>query len=256
MERIKISNRIKRLAYQIEQLPIAIKRFADIGTDHGYLPYVLFENQVIKSSILCDVNNGPLQNAKQTFKGLDYKTDFRLGSGLEPLNKAEVDAVAIAGMGGGLIIDLLNHDINKTLTYPFFLLQPMTEQDRLRTWLLNHKFVILWDYFFIDMDKHYEVVVAYNLDSAVLTDEHNILNSSINTRFFNPTIDLEFGYCINLKDAKNYHDFLEFKKQKYSAVISKISIESHREVYVATQNKLEIIEKIKKALDERVNKET
>ena len=255
MERIKISNRIKRLAFQIEQLPIRINRIADIGTDHGYLPYVLFENQVIKSSILCDVNVGPLQNAQQTFKGKNYSTEFRLGSGLEPLNEGEVDAVAIAGMGGGLIIDLLNHDRDKTLSYPFFLLQPMTEQDRLRNWLLDHKMVILWDYFFIDMDKHYEVIVAYNPNSTLHNQLAHVVNSSDESLFINPTSDLEFGYCINLKDADGYRAFLDFKKHKYKSVISKISKESHSEIYTATQNKLKLIEKIEEALDEPVNKE-
>lgn len=255
LERIKISNRIKRLAFQIEQLPISIDKFADIGTDHGYLPYVLFENQVIKSSILCDVNKGPLQNAQQTFKGLNYSTEFRLGSGLEPLNPAEVDAIAIAGMGGGLTIDLLDHDLEKTLSYPFFLLQPMTEQDRLRKWLLDHKFVILWDYFFTDMDKQYEVVVAYNPNSAIHSQKQFAIHSTEGNRFLNPTSDLEFGYSINLKEENGYRAFLAFKKNKYKAVISKISIESHREVYTSTQNKLEMIEKIEKALDESVKKE-
>ncbi len=262
MERIKVSNRIKKLANQIEQLPIKISRFADIGTDHGYLPFELLNRGVIKSSILCDVNEGPLQNAKQTFKGSKSSTDFRLGSGLEPLNKGEVDAVAIAGMGGGLIIDLLSCDLEKTKSYPLLLLQPMTEQDRLRAWLLENRFIILWDNFFIDLNKQYEVIMVYNPDCTLQDVGSSTANISLSAshlktvfsnindnQFKNPTEDLEFGFSINLAEVENYRSFLVFKKQKYFNVLSKISKEEHGEIYTATQKKLDTIDQIEKALD-------
>ena len=40
-------------------------RLADVGTDHGYVPIWLLQNQYITSAIAMDVNRGPLKRAEE-----------------------------------------------------------------------------------------------------------------------------------------------------------------------------------------------
>lgn len=76
--------------------------FADIGTDHAYLPVWLILHGVIESAIAADLRRGPLERARETAKkySVSEKMDFRLCDGLTGLREGEADTIAIAGMGG------------------------------------------------------------------------------------------------------------------------------------------------------------
>lgn len=219
MQKLKISFRLKTLIDQANLLPIDIYKIADIGTDHGYLPYKMFESGLIRESILCDINDGPLENAKQTFNQSVFieHASFRLGSGIEPLNNGEVDVVFIAGMGGGLIQDILSEDLDKARSFPYYVLQPMTEQNQLRSWLLENGFEILWDHFFTDANKHYEMcVISTNLTTPSQAVSYDI-----------PGDDFEFGKRILTTQVSNYLDFLNFKSKKYQIISNQIHKEGN-----------------------------
>lgn len=112
-------------------------RFADIGTDHAYLPTWLILNGVIEYAIAADLRKGPLDRAKETAEkyNVSDKMDFRLCDGLSDVRSGEVDAIAIAGMGGETIAHILacapwSKEQGITL-----ILQPMSSQSDLRQWL-------------------------------------------------------------------------------------------------------------------------
>lgn len=223
MAQINPSKRIRKMATHINEIGSLIHSVADIGTDHGYLPFLLHESGTIKRSILCDINKGPLENAKKTFEHLSVKSDceFRLGSGMVPLNPNEVDLVVIAGMGGGLIRDILNYDLAKTKSYNFFLLQPMTEQDRLREWLEEQALEIVWDLFFTDLNKHYELIL-------VTTRQNNPeLNRLYENNLISLNVDPEFGRRIRRDNLLEYKSFLAHKARKYTLIRDAISSEAN-----------------------------
>ena len=119
-------------------------RLADVGTDHAYLPAWLILRGVIPGAIATDLRKGPLERAKATAEkyGLTDVMDFRLCNGLAGVSPDEADAVAIAGMGGETIAEILSaapwlQTGGKTL-----LLQPMSAQPELRLWLQRHGYTI------------------------------------------------------------------------------------------------------------------
>lgn len=117
---------------------------ADIGTDHGLLPIFLLENGISPQVILVDINEGPLEKARENMRRHipEETPDLRLGSGIEPLACGEADTVIIAGMGGFLMIDILEADKEKTKSFRKYILQPRNAPEKLRGWLLRNGFSI------------------------------------------------------------------------------------------------------------------
>lgn len=135
-----LSPRLRAIA---EQVPRGAK-FADVGTDHGYLPVWLMLHGVAASAVAADLRPGPLERARQTAEryGAAGRISFRLCDGLSAIAPEEADAVAIAGMGGDTIAAILDaapwtRGPGKTL-----FLQPMTAQPELRLWLQSHGYAI------------------------------------------------------------------------------------------------------------------
>lgn len=119
-------------------------RFADVGTDHAYLPVWLILNGTVKQAIASDVREGPLENARQTAQryGVSDKVSFRLCDGLTGLKPEEVDTIAIAGMGGETIAEILAAAAWTAQGKHRLILQPMTAHPELRAWLDGYGFQI------------------------------------------------------------------------------------------------------------------
>lgn len=119
-------------------------RFVDIGTDHAYLPTWLILNGVIEHAIAADLREGPLERAKDTAEkfGVSDKMDFRLCDGLSDVCAGEVDAIAIAGMGGETIAHILEGAPWTKEEGITLILQPMSSQSDLRKWLAAHGYAI------------------------------------------------------------------------------------------------------------------
>ena len=78
--------------------------FADIGTDHGYLPVFLLKNGIIERAVLTDINEHPLESARESVRaeGLSDRVDFYLTDGALGLEGLGITDVAVCGMGGEL----------------------------------------------------------------------------------------------------------------------------------------------------------
>lgn len=131
---------------------------ADIGTDHAYVSIELIKSGRAQHVIASDVRSGPLSIAKSNVEKhqLTNKIETRLGSGLSVLSPGEADTIIIAGMGGELICEILNDDI-ETARKSVLILQPMNAQYELRKYLIKNNFTIT------DEDIECEGHRVYNL---------------------------------------------------------------------------------------------
>ncbi len=132
---------------------------ADIGTDHAYLPIALSMSDKCKKIIACDIKEKPLAKARENINKFHIKNiDTRLGNGLNPVNKGEVNTVIIAGMGGEVISEIIDScpwAKDQSIT---FLLQPMTSAEQLRLYLFDNCFEIIKETALIDQGKVYTVM--------------------------------------------------------------------------------------------------
>lgn len=115
------------------------KRVADIGTDHAYVPIYLHKKGNIEKVIACDINEKPLQKAQQNIKlhHAENKIITRLGNGLQPLQPYEVDSIVISGMGGMLMIELMEQSQYVIKTVKELILCPHLDVTAVRKYLHN-----------------------------------------------------------------------------------------------------------------------
>lgn len=136
---MELTARLQSVADQVPQCAA----FADIGTDHAYLPVWLLLNGRISHAIAADLREGPLNSARETAEqyGVSKQVSFRLCNGLSDLLANEVDTIAIAGMGGETIASILEA-APWTKDGKLLLLQPMTSFPDLRLWLQKNGYNI------------------------------------------------------------------------------------------------------------------
>ena len=133
---------------------------ADVGTDHAYIPIYLVEKEIVPKAVAMDINKGPLDRAAEHIKEhkLEGKIQTRLSNGLRHLHKEEVDTVILAGMGGNLMMNILNEDMDKTNCLKECILQPQSEVAKVRTFLLEKGFLLIKEDMVWDDGKYYPMM--------------------------------------------------------------------------------------------------
>lgn len=138
--KIPISNRLLLCA---EFVPRG-SRAADIGTDHGYLSIYLLREGICPFVTAADLREQPLQKARENAArfGVSEKMRFFLSDGLQGIPPDAADTIIMAGMGGDLMVRILEAapwvcDDRYTL-----ILQPQSAGQALRQYLAEHSFVI------------------------------------------------------------------------------------------------------------------
>ena len=134
----------KRL-YAVAGLVTEGASVADIGTDHGYVPIYLVKNNIASKVIAMDINRGPLERARMHIivHGLKGKIETRLSDGLKEVKPFEVEGMIAAGMGGGLVIKILEDSKEVVETLKFAVLQPQSEIAKVRKYLNRNGLVII-----------------------------------------------------------------------------------------------------------------
>ena len=170
------------------------KVFADIGTDHAYLPIYLIKNGIVKKAIAGDYNQGPYGAAQKAVLNYNLagKIEVRLGNGLTVLAEGEADIVAIAGMGGTTIVEILSAKLNLAQQVQRLILQPMNNAQGVRLWLSQNSFKIVAEDLVLDEGKLYEIIVAekgieaiveeilYEIGPKLWEKKHSLLEQHLN----------------------------------------------------------------------------
>lgn len=132
---------------------------ADIGCDHGYVSIYLHTHDVSRNIIALDVNEGPLQKAKEHIRKYGcHGIETRLSDGLEALEMGEVEAMICAGMGGRLILHILEDQLEKVLPMKECILQPQSELGMVRRQLISWGFEFLREEMVYEDEKYYPMM--------------------------------------------------------------------------------------------------
>lgn len=118
---------------------------ADVGTDHGYIPVMLVKRGYKGNIIATDINEGPLNKAKQSLIEADCEeaVELILCNGLDGCESEKIDTIIVAGMGGDTITGILDRAEWCAREDIKLILQPVTKPEILRYWLVNNDFRII-----------------------------------------------------------------------------------------------------------------
>lgn len=152
---MELSERLNFIIKNIENTSV----LADIGTDHGYIPVHALKNGICSKAIAVDINKEPLDKARLNaiLEGMGEELEFRLGDGLKALEKDEVEVTVIAGMGGNLIRDILEAQIEKVNSMKYLILQPAQNPEVLREYLYTNNYEIINEDLCLDDNIYYEL---------------------------------------------------------------------------------------------------
>jgi tRNA (adenine22-N1)-methyltransferase len=170
---MKLDNRLMAIADLVQRDKI----FADIGTDHAYLPVYLVEKGIIKKAIAADLRVGPLDNARDAVVSYGYESqiELRLSDGLDNFKENEVEEIAVAGMGGLLISEFINRTEWLKNENVHLILQPMTHVEELRKTLFDNRFVIDKEVVAKDGDKLYIILSVYYYEGQTAYTDFDLI---------------------------------------------------------------------------------
>lgn len=165
---MELSKRLAAVASMVKE-----KTVADIGTDHGYLPIYLVKEKGVKHVIACDINKGPLSKAEENiaFYGLGDKIETRLAAGLDKVKPGEAECITISGMGGMLIISILEKGKETVKSVKRIVLQPQKDIKSVRKYILDNGFMIEREDMLSDDGRFYTVISAVKGTDSPYTEE-------------------------------------------------------------------------------------
>ena len=199
---MNVSKRITTIVNEIK-----FKTLADIGTDHGYIPIYACKISKIDTAIACDINEAPLLNAKSNIfsHNIEMYIQTRLGSGLTPLKKGEAQTCSIAGMGGDLILNILEDSIDITQSFSQLILQPQSKIDKVRKYIHDIGFRIVNENLINEHSKYYTTI------SCIKGQEEKYT-----------AIEYALGKILIEKKEPDFINYVQKEKNKLELILSSI----------------------------------
>lgn len=226
---IKLSKRLRAIVNFCDKNKI----IADIGTDHGFVPNFLYEEDINRKIIATDISLNSLKKAIEftELRGNKGKIEHIVCNGLEKI--PPVDQIIIAGMGGILISKILDRDFEKARQAEKLILQPMQQVDYLRKFLYDKGFKILDEKIVFEDNKFFHIIVA---NYKAIKEEYR-------------DIDLKVSKLLRNRKDKDLIEFLKYLINYNIFIIKNIEGSSQRSIYKKDKLREENI-KLKEILDE------
>lgn len=146
---------------RLEEIVKAIdeKIVCDIGTDHGYVPIMALESNKCEKVYAVDINKNPLTKAQKNIaeKNLSDKVIFKLGS-LVNITEKEVKLGIIAGMGGHLIVKILEEAKEVLTNMDKLIISPHNDHLHVRKYLISIGYNIQYEKFVYENNKYYTIM--------------------------------------------------------------------------------------------------
>lgn len=194
---------------------------ADIGTDHGIVPYELIKSNKAKKVIASDISEKSLDKLREKLDYLDEpeKIMLNVSDGLNNLNEYQVDTIIISGMGGNLIVDILNKNIDVAKSANCLILGANNSLSVLRKFLHDNSFEIIEEVDLFENDKYYQIIKV-----------------KVGKQLFLNEYEYEFGKFLIDNKSENLKQYIQQQVDNKKTILSNISEKDSDNVKNAIDN--------------------
>ncbi len=226
------------------------KCIADVGCDHGYVSIRLVQNNTTERAIAMDVRKGPLSMAQANIAeaGLEDRIEVRLSDGLSALSEGEADGLVIAGMGGKLMMSILEQGDPVSLGIKTALLQPQSDIEEFRGYLRSRGYEVVDERIVLDEGKYYfPMLVDFARGDAWedAVDRLEDMMSGLNIKKIQKDDILRlsdrYGVYNILRWDSLLISYLEHGRQVAESIINNLDAEQHPERYAQLSQQIEDI---------------
>lgn len=223
---VKLSKRLQAVA----DLVTDGNCVCDVGTDHAYIPIYLVQNHRIPKALAMDVNKGPLLRAMEHIaeEKMDNYIVTRQSDGLRQLQSGEADSVIIAGMGGGLVMRILEESFEKLEAVKELILQPQSDIEQVRRFVETKGFEIIQNDIVYEDGKYYFMFRCIHQVNDVQADRKIIYD--------------RYGKHLILQNNPVLEAFL--KKEETQLMTIKASLQKQADSEAATERRCELEERL------------
>ena len=178
---------------------------ADVGSDHGFVPKILLQNETIDFAYVTDISKKCVDKAKDNLQNFYDKTQFVVCDGITDLLSVTPlpQQIIIAGMGGREIVKILLQDEDKI--FDNFILQPQKNTEELRIFLQNNFFEIKKDFMVHDGKIFYNILQVCRSKTI-----KNLTNDQI-----------MFGKSNLSTPSEDFMNYLDYKIDKFTSILQK-----------------------------------
>lgn len=179
--------------------------FADIACDHGYIALAMLNSGKCKKSFVSDISAKSLEKAKKLLSAYikSGKADSFISDGFDNVPKADVSLVA--GVGGMLIIDILERAKRDNKLPEMLILQPMKHCDKVRRQAVELGYKVVKDFTVAEDGQFYDIIVLEKGKDSLTEEEIEFGRTNITERpkAFRDKIQAEINKLLSYTAREN-----------------------------------------------------
>ena len=209
----------KRLSVIKEMVPSGV--VADVGSDHGKLIISLFEDKVILKGYGIENKKAPFNRLTKAIEdaGLDNNLTALFSDGVSELPD-DVDVVVLAGLGGYLIVDILESHLEKLKNVKSIVVDAHNSSDKVRKAITSLGYFIKDEKMVFEDDIYYEIIRFDKGESGLLNE-----------------LDYEFGPILKKDKSTLFVQKYQAMSKDLKTLLSKDNLPTKRREEIEAQIK-------------------
>ena len=212
----------KRLSVIFSEIP-PCDTFSDIACDHGYIAFSMLKSGKCKKAFVSDVSEKSLKKAEKLlaeFIKLGKAQSF-VSDGFD--NVPVSDVALIAGIGGRLIIDILERAERDGKLPETLILQPMKHCDKVRRAAVDTGYKIVRDFTVTEGGQFYDIIVLRRGKDKLTAEEIEFGRTNILERpaAFRAKMQAEINKLLSYVERENIRPATRDKMLKKAEKLKK-----------------------------------